>query len=332
MMISRKRLEEQLKRINFHYEGWGRSEVHELCNIIMSDEEIEECVNGYYEAGFALLVSTKDRVLLVDKKPLGYLTVEDMRFDMINELDLHKRLLGAQIKISAGAKTLLFTSLNQARLSRVLAHVQARMTQIKKDASEHQSAQKMHLEEMNEQLRLYLMAAHKQQYIDQANAIQSGHAFGQPISPQQSYQQFQSPPQFAQPMTAPQYTEPAVQPLQQNLAQDQSQEAAQPKTPFEQAALLAFEHNSAASTDQPTESMRSESAKPEPERPRAHILTAVPHYSQQALAHAGQIVMTPQQIGLAAARRVVPIISAYTRLPLMSQRRRYRTSQAHGPA
>jgi hypothetical protein len=56
----------------------------------------------------------------------------------------------------------------------------------------------------------------------------------------------------------------------------------------------------------------------------AHILNTVPKYSQQALGQAAQIVMTPQQIGLAAARRVVPIISAYTRLPLMSQRRRYR--------
>jgi hypothetical protein len=117
-VISFERLEKQLKRINFHYNGWGRTEVAELCNILMPEEEIEECVNGWYEAGFALLVATKDRVLLVDKKPLGYLTVEDMRFDMINELDLHHRLMGAQIRISAGNKTLYFTSLNQGRLRR----------------------------------------------------------------------------------------------------------------------------------------------------------------------------------------------------------------------
>jgi hypothetical protein len=337
-MISRKRLDEQLKKINFHYGGWGRSEVSELCKVLMPDEEIEECVNGYYEAGFALLVSTKDRVLLIDKKPLGYLTVQDMRFDMINELDLHRRLLGAQIRISAGAKTLLFTSMNQTRLSRLLNFVQNRMTQIKKDASEHQSAQKQHLEEMNEQLRLYLMAAHKQQYIDQANAIATGHVYGQPVAPAQqlAYQQQQLP--------APQHQNME----REGMASPPVFTSSEARTPFEEAASNAFDQQV---MQQPVESIestaneRGESGAPANEppvqpqqsdtsssqassgRPMAHILNSVPKYSQQALGQAAQIVMTPQQIGLSAARRVVPIISAYTRLPLMSQRRRYRTSQ-----
>jgi hypothetical protein len=309
-MISRKSLEEQLKRINIHYHGWGRTEVAELTNILMTDEEIEECVNGYYEAGFALLVATKERVLLVDKKPLGYLTVEDLRFDMINELDLHHRLIGAQIRIASGSKTLLFTSLNQARLRRLLHYVQSRMIQIKKDASEHQQTQKQHLEEMNEQLRLYLMAAHKQQFLDQANAIQQGHMYGQPAPQTQTYQ-------YPVAMQLPQMMATSPQPMPANTA---------PATPFEQVAAAAFDQQEAptasAGAEQPTQVSGSV-----PQRPMAHILTEIPKYSQQAIEQAAQIVTTPQQVGLAAARRVVPIISAYTRLPLMSRRRRYGTSQ-----
>lgn len=283
-MISYKRLEEQMKRINFHHKGWGRSEVAELCNVLMPEEEIEECVNGYYEAGFALLVATKDRVLLVDKKPLGYLTVEDMRFDMINELDLHHRLLGAQIRISAGAKTLLFTSLNQTRLRRLLNYVQARMTQIKHDAANHETEQKKHLEEMNEQLRLYLMAAHKQQFVDQAQAIRTTE---QPYVPA---------PQLA----------PAEA---MNLFAEPTATKEQPRNSFEHAAAAAFDGQQAVT--------RSANSRPEPRGPMGGIL----HTTGQVLQDAEQVLLTPQQVGLAAVRRVVPIVSAYTRLPLINRRR-----------
>jgi hypothetical protein len=318
-MISRKKLDEQLKRINFHSNGWGRTEISELTNILMSDEELEECVNGYYEAGFALLVATKERVLLVDKKPLGYLTVEDMRFDMINELDLHHRLIGAQIRIASGSKTLFFTSLNQARLRRLLNYVQTRMAKIKKDASDHQQEQRQHLEEMNEQLRLYLMAAHKQQFVDQAQQIQTGHMFGQPAAQTWQYEAIPVALQYSQQALA--------QPPPQASPTTAGGTAA--ATPFEQAAVAAFDHQTGQS-EPPMNQARPEpqtAAEPSPQLPMAHILTEIPKYSHAALEQAAQIVTTPQQVGLAAARRVVPIISAYTRLPLMSRRRRYGTSQ-----
>lgn len=277
-MISYKKLEEQMQRINFHYKGWGRSEVEELCNILMPEEEIEECVNGWYEAGFALLVATKGRLLLVDKKPLKYLTVEDFRFDMINEFDLHHRLIGAQIRVSAGNKTLHFTSLNQARLRRLLGYVQARMTQMKNDDAQQQEAQKKHLEEMNEQLRLYLMAAHKQQFIDQANAINQG------------------VPQLA-PIQAPAaaLVYPQAVPVQQT---------AQPQNSFEQVAAAAF-HGTRTETDQQAEFPVQQTAQP----PVSH---AEEKHKDDA---------TLQQIGLAAVRRVVPVITGYTRMPLMRERR-----------
>lgn len=289
-MISYKKLEEQMKRINFYHKGWGRSEIGELCNIIMPDEEIEECVNGYYDAGFALLVATKDRVLLVDKKPLGYLTVEDLRFDMINELDLHHRLMGAQIKISAGAKTLHFTSLNQQRLRRLLNFVQARMIDIKKETTQQRDAQKQHLEEMNEQLRLYLMAAHKQQFVDMAEALKQG---GRPPLV------FENPHMQLAPAAAMNQFAPANAP---------SAEQSPPTTPFEQVAAAAFDGSQAVRpASQPTEANDGLHRESPPNDSRVH--------------HGTDNSLTVQQIGLAAVRRVVPIVTAYTRLPLMNRRR-----------
>ncbi len=162
-MVSAKLIEKQLKKVGFNSRGWGRTEVRELQNIILPDEEILECVNGIYEGGFALLLATDVRVLLVDKKPLNYLTVEDLRFDMISEIDYNHRLIGAYIAISTGSKNLKFTSINQVRLRKLIGHVQHCMAEVKKQQSTHQEGQHQHLEQINEQLRSYLVVQYEQQ-------------------------------------------------------------------------------------------------------------------------------------------------------------------------
>lgn len=162
-MISADAIEKQLKRLRFNMHGWGKSEARELPSILLPDEQIYELVNGIYEGGFALLVATDVRVLLVDKKPLNYLTVEDFRFDMISEIDYSHRLVGARISISTGSKNLRFTSYNQPRLRKLITHVQHCMADQKKQPAKHQIDQKTHLEQINQQLQAYLIAQHQQQ-------------------------------------------------------------------------------------------------------------------------------------------------------------------------
>lgn len=175
-MVNAKVIESQLKSLGFNHRGWGRTEVRELQNIILPDEEIYECVNGIYEGGFAMLLATDVRVLLVDKKPLNYLTVEDLRFDMINEIDYSHRLIGANIRISAGETNLKFTSINQPRLRKLIGHVQQCMAEAKKKQSTHQEGQHQHLEQINQQLRSYLLAQFEQQQklYQQLQTIQVG--------------------------------------------------------------------------------------------------------------------------------------------------------------
>lgn len=162
-MVSKNSVDKQLKKIKFNVHGWGRTEAAELTNILLEGEEIYEVANGIYEGGFAMLVATDVRMLLIDKKPLNFLTVEDMRFDMINELDYNHRLLGAHISISAGSKNLKFTSYNQQRLRKLITHVQHCMANAKKMESTHQVDQKQHLEQINQQLQAYLLAQHQHQ-------------------------------------------------------------------------------------------------------------------------------------------------------------------------
>lgn len=162
-MVSKQSVEQQLKRLHFNLHAWGKAEVEELPNILLDDEKIFECVNGIYDSGFALLVATNIRLLLVDKKPLNYLTVEDLRFDMINEIDYSHRLIGAYITVSTGNKTLRFRSYNQQRLRKLINHVQHRMAETKQEQSLHQEDQKQHLQQINQQLQAYLLAQYQQQ-------------------------------------------------------------------------------------------------------------------------------------------------------------------------
>ncbi|HSW85174.1 MAG TPA: PH domain-containing protein [Candidatus Saccharimonadales bacterium] len=162
-MVSMDTIADQLKKIGFNYHGWGRTEIHELQHILLEGEEIYECVNGIYDGGFALMVATDIRVLLIDKKPLNYLTVEDMRYELISEIDYNHRLIGAYISLASGNKILKFTSINQPRLRKLITHVQTCMAESKKQETSHQEYQNQHLEQINHQLQSYLVAQYKQQ-------------------------------------------------------------------------------------------------------------------------------------------------------------------------
>ncbi len=161
-MVDRDYVDSQLKEINFGYNRLNRAEINELQHILIPDEKIYECVNGFYEGGVALLVATDMRVLLIDKKPMGFLNIDDVRFDMISDIDYSHRALGAQININCGMKNLVFKSYNQQRLRKLIGHVQHRMSEIKREQNSHASEQKQHLEEINKQLQMYLLAQQRQ--------------------------------------------------------------------------------------------------------------------------------------------------------------------------
>jgi len=133
-MISKQTVEDQLKRIGFSFKFFNRAEVGELGKIMIEDEVIAECVNGEYTQGFALLVATNHRVLIVDKKPMLYLTVEDLRYDMITEFNYSHRMINATIRIFTMNKTLQFTSWNQPRLRRLLEYTQQRVLELRQQA------------------------------------------------------------------------------------------------------------------------------------------------------------------------------------------------------
>ena len=129
-MISFRQVEEQLKQVGCNFKLWGRAEIRELSNVLMPEETIAQAVNGTYEGGFAMLCVTNYRVLLIDRKPM-LLTIEDIRYDMMSEVDFHNRLMGATIRIFTPMRNLVFNSWSNARLRKCVNYIQQRVMEIR---------------------------------------------------------------------------------------------------------------------------------------------------------------------------------------------------------
>lgn len=120
-MVHQRIVDDQLKAIGANFRFLGHPEVRELSNILMPGEVISQAMNGFYENGFAFLCVTNHRLLLVDKKPL-FLTLEDIRFDMISEVDFNHQMINATLRVHTPNKSLKFTTWSHGRL-RQLSHI-----------------------------------------------------------------------------------------------------------------------------------------------------------------------------------------------------------------
>lgn len=130
-MISLRQVEEQLKKVGCNYRFWGRAEIRELSNILVPGETIAHCVNGRYEGGFAMLCVTDHRLLLIDRKPM-FLSLEDIRFDMIAEIDYSNRVFDGLVTIVTPNRKLIFYSWSQAHLREVLNYTQQQILNIRR--------------------------------------------------------------------------------------------------------------------------------------------------------------------------------------------------------
>lgn len=129
-MITLQQVESQLESIGANYKFWGRAEIVELQHILIPGERIQACLNGRYTGGFATFIATDQRLLLIDKK-IFFLTVEDMRYDMINEVDFSAQLFSGTIKVCTPTKTLQFTNYRPKVLRKLAAYIQQRVMQVR---------------------------------------------------------------------------------------------------------------------------------------------------------------------------------------------------------
>jgi hypothetical protein len=123
-------IELELSRLGIRNRFFGKPEVRELANVLTDDETIIQAANGRYHGGLALIVATNHRLLLIDKKMM-FMSIEDIRFDMITELDFSARLLNATINVRTINKVLNFTSVRQPNLRKLCHYLQERIMELR---------------------------------------------------------------------------------------------------------------------------------------------------------------------------------------------------------
>lgn len=120
-MVHPSLIEARLDKLGFRASRWFRAEIHELQHILMDDEEIVSLATGRYFGSFALLVATDQRLLLIDKR-VFFMTIEDIRYDMISEIDFNmQQVYAANLTVHTMSKIHKFTSVKNRRQLRELA-------------------------------------------------------------------------------------------------------------------------------------------------------------------------------------------------------------------
>jgi hypothetical protein len=77
----------------------GRKEISELPSILAANEQIDNLIQGTYNKGQGILVSTDRRLVFVDKGLLYGLKVEDFPLDKITSIQYETGLLLGEVKI-----------------------------------------------------------------------------------------------------------------------------------------------------------------------------------------------------------------------------------------
>jgi hypothetical protein len=137
-MVTMNDVQAQLQQLGVRPSIWAKPEINELHNILVPGEHITQLVTGWYNGGFALLCSTDCRVLLIDKKLL-FLTLEDVRYDMIAEVMYQYRLLDASLTLTYAAKTLQFKSWNHSKLRQLASYVQLKVMEARQYDQQQQA-------------------------------------------------------------------------------------------------------------------------------------------------------------------------------------------------
>lgn len=134
-MTDKHNVKKQLQRIGADNKFWGRSEANELPKILFPDEYIQHALNGRYENGFALFCATNHRLLLLDKKPL-ILCFEDMRYEMVSEVDYTEQLFTATLKLRTPSRTLQFRSFRISKLRNLTNYIQEEVSHFRRSSHE----------------------------------------------------------------------------------------------------------------------------------------------------------------------------------------------------
>lgn len=129
-MVDAQTIATQLRSINEDQPFWVKAELRELPNIIVENETIKHLAAGRYEGGLALFVATDQRALIIDKKVM-FLSVEDIRYEMISEINYSHKLFDSVVHINSFNKAIWFNSYRKKQLRQLSSYIQQRLSEMR---------------------------------------------------------------------------------------------------------------------------------------------------------------------------------------------------------
>jgi len=134
-------IQSQLTKLGIKLSRWFTPELRELQHIMMDHEKIIAAAPGRYFNGFALLVATDLRLLLIDKRSF-FMMIEDTRYDMISEVDFSSRFYDYSVRIYTLNKQHNFSSVRyKTQLRDLCTFVQQRVWELRQVAEKIETGQ-----------------------------------------------------------------------------------------------------------------------------------------------------------------------------------------------
>jgi hypothetical protein len=129
-MVTKQTVQQQLRSINARIGVLAYREANELVAVLLEGEVLQQCVVGMYHDAVSLFCVTNLRVIVIDKRPL-FVNIEDVRYDLISEVDFGGRLIDSSITMHSFGKAFRFTSWQHSRLRSAYGLIQQHIVSTK---------------------------------------------------------------------------------------------------------------------------------------------------------------------------------------------------------
>lgn len=130
VMVTMKKVVEQLNDVGFRNNFWGWSAIRQLPNILNSNEEIERVVTGFYEGGHAVLIATNQRIILLDKKIMSF-RVEEVHYEMVSEVEHFVSVFFSKLKIRCLSNVIELSSVSSRQVSDFALYVDGKVNKVR---------------------------------------------------------------------------------------------------------------------------------------------------------------------------------------------------------
>lgn len=134
-------IKSEIKNLNLSNAStfFGRKEINELPQILADNEKIDHIIQGTYNNGNGILVSTNRRLVFIDKGMFYGLKVEDFPLDKISSIQYETGLILGKVKIHTSGNIASIENVDKASSRLFAEYVRDKLSKPKEIISQNSS-------------------------------------------------------------------------------------------------------------------------------------------------------------------------------------------------